>query len=78
MEYWKEVLDGLKKRFNVVIVEKNGVIYVADSLNVVDSRVAIGNKTYIVSSFFKNDAKSNAVDKVRRLIERESENLMEK
>ena len=36
--------------------------------------VPIGGTTYIVSPFFKNDSKSNVVEKVRRLIERDVEN----
>lgn len=37
------------------------------------AEVVIGNTTYLVSSFFKPDAKGSVVDKVRRLIERETE-----
>jgi len=78
MEYWKEVLAGLQDRFRIVTVVKNGVIYVEDFMFVPDTRIAIGNKTYIVSSFFKNDAKFNVVDKIGRLIERDIESVPEK
>ena len=36
--------------------------------------VPLGGTTYIVRPFFKDDAKSNVVEKVRRLIERDTEN----
>jgi hypothetical protein len=36
------------------------------------SETMIGDTTYIVSSFFKNEAKGNVVDKIRRLIERDT------
>lgn len=42
------------------------------------AEVIIGGTTYLVSSFFKPDAKSNVVDKVRRLIEREAAVSQEK
>lgn len=35
------------------------------------ARTIIGGTTYCVSSFFRQDAKNNVVDKVRRLITRE-------
>jgi len=38
------------------------------------STVIIGDTTYIVSSFFRKDAKGDVIDKVRRLIERDVEN----
>ena len=38
------------------------------------SKTIIGDTTYIVSSFFKEEAKGDVIDKVRRLIEREVEN----
>ena len=35
------------------------------------TNIFIGDTTYIVSSFFNKDAKSDVINKVRRLIERE-------
>ena len=78
MQYWQEVLAGFKTKFRFVTTVKNGVIHVSEYMYVPDTRIAIGNKTYIVSSFFKNDAKGDVVDKVRRMIERETENTTEK
>ena len=37
--------------------------------------MVIGGTTYIVSSLFKKDAKGDVVDKIKRLIEREAENI---
>jgi hypothetical protein len=37
------------------------------------SEIMIGDTTYIVSSFYKREAKGNVVDKIRRLIERDVE-----
>ena len=73
MEYWKEVFAGFQTRFRIVTAKKKGVIYVTDFLFNKAIEVTIGNTTYLVSSFFKNDGKGNAVDKVRRLIERDAE-----
>lgn len=42
------------------------------------AEVIIGGTTYLVSSFFKTDAKGSVVDKVRRLIERETEQTAER
>jgi len=42
------------------------------------AEVVIGGTTYLVSSFFKADAKGSVVDKVRRLIEREAEQAAER
>jgi hypothetical protein len=42
------------------------------------AEVVIGGTTYLVSSFFKTDAKGSVVDKVRRLIEREAEQTAER
>ena len=37
------------------------------------SKTTIGDTTYIVSSFYKKNAKCDVIDKIRRLIECESE-----
>ena len=37
------------------------------------SKTTIGDTTYIVSSFYNINAKCDVIDKIRRLIERESE-----
>ena len=42
------------------------------------AEVIIGGTTYIVSLFFKKDAKGNVVDKISRLIERDAANTSEK
>ena len=36
-------------------------------------KTTIGDTTYIVSSFYKKNAKCDVIDKIRRLIEHESE-----
>jgi len=36
------------------------------------TKTTIGKTTYLVSSFFKNDAKGTVLDKITRLIERET------
>jgi hypothetical protein len=41
------------------------------------AETVIGNTAYIVSSFHKSDAKSNAVDKVRRMIEHDIEHIID-
>ena len=41
------------------------------------TKIVLGGTTYLVSSFFKKDSKVDAVDKVRRLIERDAENITE-
>ena len=78
MQYWEEVLAGLKTKFRFVAIEKNGAIHVSEYMFVPDARILIGGKTYIVSSFFKKDAKGNVVDKIGRLIEREADNFVKK
>ena len=42
------------------------------------AEVIIGGTTYIVSLFFKKDAKGDVVDKISRLIERDAANISEK
>jgi tRNA A37 N6-isopentenylltransferase MiaA len=61
-----------------VLNEKRAEIKVSDLPPVKTVEVIIGGTAYLVSSFFKKDAKGDAVDKVRRLIERDTENLSEK
>ena len=78
MEYWKEVFTGLQKHFRFVISEEKAVIKVSNFPFFISAKVAAGGTTYLISSFFKKDAKGNVVDKVGRLIEREAENLAEK
>jgi hypothetical protein len=75
MVYWKEVLAGLQSHFRFTVVLKNGVIKVSDFPFDKHKKQKIGNTTYIVTSFFKNDAKGDVVDKVRRMIERDFENI---
>ena len=78
MEYWKEMYAGLQTRFKTVTIMKNGVIFVSEFLFTNTSKITVGGTTYLVSSFFKNDGRGNAIEKVSRLIEREAENLSEK
>lgn len=42
------------------------------------AEVIVGGTTYIVNSFFKKETQNTVVDKVRRLIERDADNLPEK
>ena len=74
MEYWEEALAGLQKHFRFVIGAKRGEIIVSGFI--IPTEITIGGTTYLVSSFFKNYAKGNAVDKIARLIERDAENIV--
>ena len=65
-------------RIKRILDEKRAEITVSDLPPFKVAEVVIGGTTYIVSSFFKKDAKGNVVDKVRRLIERDAENITEK
>lgn len=56
-----------------ILKDNRGEGTVSDLLPFKVAEVLIGGTTYLVSSFFKPDAKGNVVDKVRRLIERETE-----
>jgi len=41
------------------------------------AEVIIGSTTYLVSCFYKKNAKGNVVDKIGRLIERDAESIIE-
>jgi hypothetical protein len=62
---------GLKGRLCYLLKDRRG----GAEPELVDKavRVVIGGTVYLVSSFFRKDAKGDAADKVRRLIEREAE-----
>ena len=78
MKILKKVCTEFWNRTTRVLNEIRAEITVSDLPPFKVAEVVIGGTTYIVSSFFKKDAKGNVVDKVRRLIEREAENAPEK
>jgi hypothetical protein len=74
----KAIITEFLTRTKRILNEKRAEMKVSDFPPFKVVEVVIGSTTYLVSSFFKKDAKGNAVDKVRRLIEREAENAPEK
>ena len=75
--FCKEILSRLR----YVLKDKTASLDLRDSViaEKIDraAEVVIGNTTYLVSSFFKKNAKSDVVDKVRRLIERDADSVTE-
>jgi hypothetical protein len=67
MEMWPRMALLLKDKRAMIMPDGFPPFMMAETV--------IGNTSYIVSSFHKNDAKSNAVDKIRRMIERDIENI---
>lgn len=78
----KEWIFELFARVRFILKDKSAEMRLGDT--VLDEKleqaieVIIGGTTYLVSSFFKAEAKGSVVDKVRRLIEREAEEAAER
>ena len=73
-----KIINNFWIRAKIMLNEKRGEATISELLPYKAVEIVIGGTTYIVSSLFKKDAKGDVVDKVRRLIEREVENLSEK
>lgn len=69
------IITEFVTRAKRILNEKRGEAQLSELLPYKTAEILIGGTTYIVSSLFKKDAKGNVVDKVRRLIEREAENI---
>lgn len=78
----KDWLSELFARVRFILKDKSAEMRlggtVLDEKSEQTVEVAIGGTTYLVSSFYKADAKGSVVDKVRRLIEREAEETAER
>ena len=72
---WKEIIIEFWFRFKRIINEKRaeGKLSELPAAKVVE--VIVSGTTYLVSSFYKKNAKCNVVDKISRLIGRDAENI---
>jgi hypothetical protein len=75
--FLKKVFRRFQATFKYICDSKRAEAEVGDLPPFKIGEVIIKGTTYIVNSYFKKDAKGNVVDKVRRMIEREAENLTE-
>jgi hypothetical protein len=72
MQYWEEVLAGLKTQFRFVTTVKNGVIYVSEYKLVPDVKIGSGNTIYTARGFYKSTGKTLS-EKLLRNMEKELE-----
>ena len=73
----KEIAKEIFYRFRLAVNNNRGEGRVSDlpPFNLV--KVVIGGTTYLVSCFYRKNAKGNVVDKIGRLIERDAECVTE-
>ncbi len=67
----RQLFFTLFERSRLVLGNNRAEAYLSDLPPYKVAEVVIKGTTYIVSSFFKKDAKGTVVDKISRLIERE-------
>ena len=74
-QFSKEIILEIFCRFRYVISNTRASLDLSDSVFAEKfdkaAEVVIGKTTYLVSSFFKKNAKGNVVDKISRMIERD-------
>jgi len=78
MRFLKKVFGRFVITFKYICNSKRAEMPVSDLPPFKIAEVTIKGTTYIVTSFFKNDAKCNIADKVWRLIERDAANRSKK
>ena len=71
--FCKNLLYELADRFIYVMKDKRAEAYLSDLPPFKIAEVVIGGTTYLVSSFFKKNAKGSVVDKISRMIERDAD-----
>ena len=74
----KDKVFAFLARCRLVLKDRSGEANLGDLMPFKVAEVIVGSTTYLVSSFFKKDAKGNVVDKISRLIERDVANISEK
>jgi hypothetical protein len=74
----KRLLAVLCGNITRVLNEKRAEMRASELLPFKATEVIIKGTTYLVSSFFNNDAKVNVVEKVRRLIKQEADKISER
>jgi hypothetical protein len=72
MQYWQEVLAGLKTRFRFVTAKKNGGIFVSEYKLAPDVKIGSNNTLYTARGFYKPAGKTLS-EKLLRNMEKELE-----